>query len=101
MQTIDVKTLKEKIDAGLENRIVVDVRDPEETASGMLPGAKNIPLSEISERIDDLKKFDEIFVNCVTGGRSSRACEILAQEGMNVTNIEGGYLAWKEAELDE
>ncbi|GGH50072.1 rhodanese-like domain-containing protein [Microbacterium album] len=75
---------------------LVDVREPHEFEAGHVPGAVNIPLSEIGERIGDLP--DEPFdVICEVGGRSGRVVEALSQRGYEVTNVAGGTSAWREA----
>jgi len=58
---------------------------------------KNIPLSEIEERLDELNKSKVLIVYCRSGARSRQACEILAQHNFTVFNLEGGITAWKAA----
>ena len=86
----ELKTELEKDDAP----VVVDVRTPAEFASGHVPGALNIPLDELMERTSDLPEGDETFIICQSGGRSSRAADMLAASGRNAVNIKGGTLAW-------
>jgi len=81
---------------------VIDVRDPGEFASGHLPDALNIPLSELSNRHQELEAFKEfpLLVYCASGGRSSRACSDLSKRGFNkLHNLSGGVSAWKQAGL--
>ena len=58
---------------------------------------KNIPLSEIEERLNELNKSKVLIVYCRSGVRSRQACEILAQHNFTVFNLEGGITAWKAA----
>ena len=58
---------------------------------------KNIPLSEIEERLGELNKSKVLIVYCRSGARSRQACEILAQHNFTVFNLEGGITAWKAA----
>jgi len=58
---------------------------------------KNIPLSEIEERLNELNKSKVLIVYCRSGARSGQACEILAQHNFTVFNLEGGITAWKAA----
>ena len=58
---------------------------------------KNIPLSEIEERLNELNKSKVLIVYCRSGARSRQACEILAQHNFTVFNLEGGITAWKAA----
>ncbi|SEU09859.1 Rhodanese-related sulfurtransferase [Salinibacillus kushneri] len=75
---------------------VIDVREDEEVAQGKIPGAKHIPLGQITDRINELDENSYYYVVCRSGGRSGRACEILAAKGFDVTNIAGGMLAWED-----
>jgi NADPH-dependent 2,4-dienoyl-CoA reductase/sulfur reductase-like enzyme/rhodanese-related sulfurtransferase len=73
--------------------LIVDVRTPAEFAGGAYPGAINIPLDEVQNRVTEFGAFDrEIIVYCASGGRSGYAQRILAQLGYkNLTN--GGGIA--------
>lgn len=63
--------------------LVIDVRSPEEFASGHIPGATNIPIEELSKRIGEMKvsKDTTIVTICEHGGRSSRAALELQKLG--------------------
>ncbi len=98
MKVIDVKELKRKLDAR-EDFLFIDVREPHEFSEFNL-GATLIPLGEIPEAISDMKdkKDTEIILHCRSGARSGRAAMFMEAEGFsNVTNVEGGVLAWQEA----
>ena len=85
------------IDRGVEafradpGAVLIDVREPDEYAEGRIPGSRNIPLSELEERFDELGAKDaHLYVYCLSGGRSGRAEGILKQAGFtNVKNIGG------------
>ena len=72
---------------------LIDVREREEFARGHVPGAVNIPMSEIGNRLDELpgEAFDVI---CQVGGRSARVVEALEARGYDVTNVDGGTGEW-------
>lgn len=71
---------------------LVDVRTPEEFASGSVAHAVNIPLDEIQNRIEEFKDEENITVFCRSGARSSLAQQLLEQHGIvGVTN--GGALS--------
>lgn len=85
-----------------EKTIVIDVRDDSEIDTGMIQGAKHIPLADLTTRIGELEKFksDPIIVYCRTGNRSGGACKTLTTAGFeNVNNLEGGVMAWETASL--
>lgn len=73
---------------------LVDVREPEEVATGTLPHAVNIPLGELPVRASELAADRRVVVFCRSGGRSAQAAEYLIARGFgDVTNLAGGMLA--------
>jgi glyoxylase-like metal-dependent hydrolase (beta-lactamase superfamily II)/rhodanese-related sulfurtransferase len=76
-------------------RPVLDVRRPGEFASGRIPGAQNVPLDELPERLSEVPRGTALAVVCAGGYRSSMACSLLARAGFaNVVNVTGGTSAW-------
>jgi len=74
---------------------LVDVREPDEVESGSLPGAVNIPLGDLPDRIAELDAKRRVVVLCRSGGRSTTASELLTAAGFaDVVNLEGGMLAF-------
>lgn len=88
MKSITVEDL-----AAREATPLIDVRERDEYASGHVPGAVNIPMSEIGSRLDELpaEAFDVI---CQAGGRSARVVQALEERGYDATNVEGGTGEW-------
>lgn len=79
---------------------IVDVRTPEEYASGHIAGALNLNVQDSTFKSQALSKLDKArpcAVYCRSGKRSALAASILAAEGMKVTNLLGGIIAWVEA----
>jgi hydroxyacylglutathione hydrolase len=73
------------------------VRSPEEWSHGHLPGATHIPLAALPERLGELDPSSPIVLHCKGGGRSSIAASFLQSQGMsNVSNLVGGYEAWRK-----
>ena len=100
MQTITVRELKQRLNAG-EDIHLLDVREPSENAEFNIGGTL-LPLGQIhsmqTEDIDDWKD-EEIVVYCRSGNRSGIATQFLEQMGFtNVKNLVGGVLAWREME---
>lgn len=60
----------------IQDAILIDVREPHEFKSGHIPGAKNLPLSQLSSRMNELPKDKPVFVYCQSGMRSKRAAVI-------------------------
>jgi len=74
---------------------LVDVRQPEEVADGSLPGAINIPLGDLPDRLGELDPARRVVVLCRSGGRSTNACQVLTAAGFgDVVNLAGGMLAY-------
>lgn len=88
MKTITIADLDAR-----ENTPLIDVRERDEFAAGHVPGAVNIPMSEIGNRLDELpaEAFDVI---CQAGGRSARVVQALEERGYDATNVEGGTGEW-------
>lgn len=74
-----------------ENILLLDARTVYEYRMGHIEGAKNIPLDDLREHIDELEKNKKIYVLCQSGLRSYLACRILKQHGFDVYNFTGGY----------
>jgi len=82
--------------------LILDVRNEEEFASGHIQGAKNIPMSELAERVKEIEKFKEkeVLVHCQRGIRSKAACSILrGQEFTLLANLQGGIDSWIDAKM--
>jgi len=81
-------------DAVREGALLLDVREPEEFDAGHAPGARPVPLGELSQRLDELTAAPTIVCVCRSGVRSAAAAEALASAGYDAINLVGGMLAW-------
>jgi rhodanese-related sulfurtransferase len=82
--------------------LVLDIREGDEYASGHLPRARHIPLSQLSNRVGEIGKFKDkpVIVTCKTGARAGAATRMLRQAGFNqVYQLRGGLAAWEQASL--
>lgn len=82
--------------------LVLDVREPAEFAAGHLPKARNIPLKELGNRLDEIGKYKErpVVVTCRSGPRAGSACRMLKRAGFGtVYQLKGGLNAWQQASL--
>ena len=75
---------------------VLDVRRRGEFAESHIPGAQNVPLDEIPERVREIDREQPLAVICAGGYRSSIACGLLARAGFTkVMNVQGGTEEWQ------
>lgn len=82
-----------------DNAIVLDVRTSEECEEGMIPGAINIDIFKgqgfvyAVQELDPAKNF---YVYCKAGSRSTQACSIMNELGIETTfNLLGGFSSWE------
>ncbi len=87
----------EELDAEDPAKLIVDVRTPKEFGTGQIPGAVNIPVDDLRERLDELPRDKEILAYCGVGLRGYLACRILSQNGFRCRNLTGGMTTYKAA----
>lgn len=96
MKEITAEQLQERLDKG-ETFHLIDVREADEVAEGIIPGAVHIPLGEVAERVEELDQSKAYIIICRSGGRSGKATEFLEAQGYDATNMVGGMLDWAGA----
>jgi rhodanese-related sulfurtransferase len=96
METILPYELKQRLLNG-EQLTIIDVRENEEVAAGMIPGAIHIPLGELPERHEEIPQGNEIILVCRSGNRSGKALGYLESLGYKgLKNMAGGMLEWEK-----
>jgi rhodanese-related sulfurtransferase len=98
MKRITANEVQQKLLKG-EQLNIIDVREVTEVATGKIPTAMNIPLGLVEFKMPDLDKKQKYIIVCRSGGRSSQATLFLASYGFDVTNMDGGMMAW-EGEIE-
>lgn len=78
---------------------IVDVRENEEVATGMIPGALHVPMGQLGQRLSELSPTQSIIVVCRSGRRSAVAAAALAGAGFTADTMVGGMDAWTLAGL--
>ncbi|MBN8628856.1 MAG: FAD-dependent oxidoreductase [Planctomycetes bacterium] len=74
-----------------ERSFLLDVRGADEFAAGHIPGAVNIPVDDLRERLSEVPRDRKLAVYCQVGQRGYLATRILLQRGFDAANIGGGY----------
>lgn len=98
MKEVTVQELKSMIDNNVEFQLI-DVREPFEYEVSNLNGL-NIPLAGVVLESEKVSKDIPVVIQCRSGKRSAQAVMLLEQQGFtNLSNLQGGILAWKE-EID-
>ena len=92
-QRVTPKVVAERLQSG-EDVAVIDVRERGEVATGKIPGALNIPLSQLALRKGELDKVKTYIVTCQSGNRSKAACGLLEALGYKVEDMVGGMNNW-------
>ena len=105
-ESVDLNSVKPFSDLGLEEwkvmseqqlGIILDVRTPEEVALGKIPQAidMNFMADNFAEEVAKLDTSKPIYVYCASGGRSSRAMDMMKGLGFEkVYNLKGGFSNW-------
>lgn len=104
LEEMTVQQLKNLIDSGVQDFVLIDVRNPNEYEIAQISGSILIPLPEIEdgsaiEKIRGLVKGNRLIAHCKMGGRSAKALSILKSAGINGINVKGGIAAWSQ-EID-
>lgn len=80
-------------------RTLLDVRTPEEFASGHIPGAVNISVDSLAQQLSQVPQDKPVVVYCHSGNRSAQAARILNDAGYKNIYDLGGIIAWQQAGL--
>lgn len=93
VKTITAQEVKGRLHQD-ETLYLIDVREEEEVALGMIPAAVHIPMGNIPDHLDQLDKNIEYIFVCRSGNRSGTVCRYLMEQGYKVKNMIDGMLAW-------
>jgi len=73
---------------------VIDVREPDEYASGHVAGSVLIPMAQVVARSGELTRDGPAYVVCASGQRSGKAAQWYRSQGIDARNLAGGMKAW-------
>jgi sulfur-carrier protein adenylyltransferase/sulfurtransferase len=97
IQEVDPSEVKELLQEGVA---IIDVRETEELASGVLPGAKHVPRSYLETRIEGIvpDRSSHVILYCASGNRSAYGARTLEQDlgYEHVESMAGGIALWKD-----
>jgi sulfur-carrier protein adenylyltransferase/sulfurtransferase len=101
---MSVKDLKQLMDSGKDDFLLLDVRNPNEYEIAKIDGSVLIPLSELEDgdgvqKVKEMLNGHRLIAHCKLGGRSAKALNILQEAGIEGTNVTGGIAAWSQ-EID-
>ncbi|MCT7987404.1 molybdopterin-synthase adenylyltransferase MoeB [Laspinema olomoucense] len=93
--------LKQLMDSGAKDFVLIDVRNPNEYEIAQIPGSVLVPLGDIEqgkgvEKVKELANGHRLIAHCKMGGRSAKALGILKDAGIEGTNLKGGITAWSQ-----
>lgn len=96
LKIVDVATLKQLLDK--DAVILFDVREPSEYAGESIPGASLVSLSNFDPNKIPRQSAKQVVLHCQSGNRSAQAAQKLFEAGFEeVTHLQGGINAWKQA----
>jgi rhodanese-related sulfurtransferase len=98
VQTIQALELHDEL-SDSKRPYLLDVRQPEEYRTAHIADAKLIPLGDLSRRISEVPRGQEVVCICATGHRSVPAVRKLAAEGYAARSLKNGMIAWQMAKL--
>ncbi len=78
-----------------QEAVILDVREPVEYNLGAIPGAVNLRLGDLRQRLNELDKNKNYVCYCQVGLRGYLAERILKQNGFHAANLSGGWITWK------
>lgn len=91
-----LKTLTEdQFRDGYRKAQLIDVREPQEFEKGHILGARNIPVTQLKQRLVELRKDKPVYLYCQSGSRSGRAAQLLHKKGYeDINQLQGGFKKW-------
>jgi molybdopterin/thiamine biosynthesis adenylyltransferase/rhodanese-related sulfurtransferase len=79
--------------------VLVDIREPSEWETGWIPGGLRVPMSELSDQLEE-HRDRTLVIYCAHGNRSLRVADALAEAGYaDPVSLAGGIVAWERAGL--
>ncbi|MFC0522640.1 rhodanese-like domain-containing protein [Pontibacillus salicampi] len=85
----------EQFREGYRKAQLIDVREPNEFKGGHILGARNIPVTQLKQRLQEVRKDKPVYLYCQNQARSARAANILRKNGyQDLNQLQGGFKKW-------
>jgi rhodanese-related sulfurtransferase len=78
-----------------QKHLLLDVRQPDEFKNGHIPGAKNISVQTLEQRLNEVHKAQPIVLYCRSGNRTKMAAQVLGKAGYTQVYDLGGIMQWQ------
>ncbi|OLN23342.1 rhodanese-like domain-containing protein [Domibacillus antri] len=86
---------QEEFVQGYRKAQLIDVREPNEYNGGHILGARNIPVTQLKQRMTEIRPDKPVYLYCQSGLRSGRAAQMLYKKGYrDIYHLQGGFKKW-------
>lgn len=86
---------EEQFREGYRKAQLIDVREPQEFDKGHILGARNIPVSQMKQRLVEMRKDKPVYLYCQGNTRSARAAQLLHKNKYeDINQLKGGFKKW-------
>lgn len=86
---------EEQFREGYRKAQLIDVREPQEFEKGHILGARNIPITQMKQRLVEMRKDKPVYLYCQNSTRSARAAQLLHKKGFEqIYQLKGGFKKW-------
>lgn len=87
---------QEEFKNGYRKAQLIDVREPREYEGGHILGARNIPMSQIRQRLNEVRTDQPVYLYCQSGARSKQAASFLKKKRgcEDISHLKGGFRKW-------
>ena len=89
----------EELQQDSREKLIIDIRSPEEFSKETYPGAINVEIDDFEEYKSKLPKDRPVYLICYTGQKSDELVEEMSEQGYEIYSVEGGYRSWLRLKL--
>jgi rhodanese-related sulfurtransferase len=96
LENLSAEQVRERL-KNTNEYVFVDVREAHEYKQGHIQGFKNIPLSQLTQRLREIDRDKAVILTCRSGMRSTTAAKILRKHGFTrIAHLKNGILSWHD-----